>query len=204
MYVDLNPVRAAMAESPDRSRHTSAFDRIQADQGKMIDSAAFDLVPVPRELAAEEIRNVSVDKRRKRQKAKKRSPTGKRVSRDAWLAPIQLKANKLADDPESSRDGLRASNKGFLDLDWCDYLSLLRWISQQSEPGSGKVVPRRMQSMISRLGIDLSMFRDLVWDFQRYFGRSSCAGSPCSMSQHAQSTGRNWVQGQNKVSACFV
>ncbi len=34
MYVDLNPVRAAIAESPDSSPHTSAFDRIAASQGK--------------------------------------------------------------------------------------------------------------------------------------------------------------------------
>ena len=29
MYVDLNPVRAAIAESPAESVHTSAYDRIE-------------------------------------------------------------------------------------------------------------------------------------------------------------------------------
>ena len=33
MYVDLTPVRAAMAEGPDQSPHTSAYDRIH---GKFI------------------------------------------------------------------------------------------------------------------------------------------------------------------------
>ena len=32
MYVDLNPVRAAMAESPEQARHTSAYDRIHAER----------------------------------------------------------------------------------------------------------------------------------------------------------------------------
>ena len=52
MYVDLNPVRAAMAESPDKAPHTSAFDRIHGEQGEQIDSAAFDLRPVEREESA--------------------------------------------------------------------------------------------------------------------------------------------------------
>ena len=61
MYVDLNPVRAAMTESPDKAQHTSAFDRIHGEQGEQIDSAAFDLRPVEREQSAKEIRNTPVD-----------------------------------------------------------------------------------------------------------------------------------------------
>ena len=47
MYVDLNPVRAAMAASPEESEHTSAYDRIEAGKGKQIPSAAFELVAMP-------------------------------------------------------------------------------------------------------------------------------------------------------------
>jgi len=36
MYVDLNPVRAAMAETPDQSVHTSAYDRIKGSQGRRL------------------------------------------------------------------------------------------------------------------------------------------------------------------------
>ncbi len=42
MYVDLNPIRAAMVEIPVKANHTSAHDRIHATKGKQIDSAAFD------------------------------------------------------------------------------------------------------------------------------------------------------------------
>jgi hypothetical protein len=42
MYVDLNPVRAAMAETPEKSQHSSAYDRIKALQGATIPSAAME------------------------------------------------------------------------------------------------------------------------------------------------------------------
>ncbi|MCG8653482.1 MAG: hypothetical protein MI861_26830 [Pirellulales bacterium] len=203
MYVDLNPVRAAMAETPDQSKHTSAYDRIEAQKGRQIDSAAFDLVPVPTEQAGREIRETTTDELRRRRRAKRRSPTGKRISRDAWLAPLRIKAGKLADEPEVHRGGVRASNKGFLEMNLKDYLTLLRWLAKQSESAASRVIPKRMQPLVARLGIDLSMFRDLVWDFPRYFGRSCCAGSPSGMSDYAQSTGRRWAQGQQAVGECF-
>ncbi len=40
MYVDLNPIRAAMAESIEDSLFTSAYDRWKASQGKTIESSA--------------------------------------------------------------------------------------------------------------------------------------------------------------------
>ena len=49
MYVDLNPIRAAMAESPDEAKHTSAYDRIQAEHGEKIESAAFSKVAIAQE-----------------------------------------------------------------------------------------------------------------------------------------------------------
>ncbi len=51
MYVDLNPIRAAMTQTIEQSIHTSAYDRILGERGEQIDSAAFDLVAIPREEA---------------------------------------------------------------------------------------------------------------------------------------------------------
>jgi hypothetical protein len=204
MYVDLNPVRAAMAESPEQSKHTSAYDRIHAAKGQQIPAAAFDLVPVPTEQAGEEIRTTPVEELKEKRRAKKRNPTGRRIRRDAWLAPLAFGSKRGSSDPETHKHGLRASDKGFLGISLNDYLRLLRWTAKQSgEAATGKVPPS-LQGTLTRLGVDLSMWRDLVWNFQRYFGRSCCAGSPGSMSEAAEQSGRCWSRGQNMVAECFV
>jgi hypothetical protein len=38
MYVDLIPIRAAMAVKPEKSKHTSSCDRIETLEGKQIES----------------------------------------------------------------------------------------------------------------------------------------------------------------------
>jgi hypothetical protein len=204
MYVDLNPVRAAMAESPDQSQHTSAYDRIKGEKGQQIDSAAYDLVPVPTAEAGEEIRNTPVDELRQKRRGKRRNPTGRRIRRDAWLAPLTLRSSSTAQNPELNRDGLRASNRGFLEISLSDYLRLLRWTARQRDEGSGRSVPASMKPLLARLGIDMAMWRDLVWNFKRYFGRSCCAGSPSGMTAYAESTGRHWARGQGSVAECFA
>ncbi len=72
MYVDLNPIRAAMAQSPDQALHTSAYDRIRAERGEQIASAAFDLVTVSREEAGKQLRETPVAELKKQRQAKRR------------------------------------------------------------------------------------------------------------------------------------
>ena len=39
---------------------------------------------------------------------------------------------------------------------------------------------------LERIGIDSSMWCDLVWSYERYFGRSRAAGRPDNMQQDAE------------------
>jgi REP element-mobilizing transposase RayT len=204
MYVDLNPVRAAMADSPARSLHTSAYDRIQAEKGDLINAAAFDLVPISTEAAGKAIRETPVDELRKKHKAKKRNPTGRRIRRDGWLSPLTLDQQILSHQPEVHRDGLRASDKGFLQVNWDDYLALLRWTANQGIDGVVVVVPAKLATLLASLGMDASMWRDMVWHFKKYFGRSSCVGSPSAMAADAERNGKRWHRGQKAAKAFYL
>jgi len=204
MYVDLNPVRAALVERPEEAVHTSVYDRVQGEKGQLIDSAALDLVAVSAEAAGREIRQRPVDALRRKHKSQQRRATRRRIRRDAWLAPLTLQQDRLSLEPQVHGEGLRASDKGFLQVSWGDYLSLLRWTAKQGVDGLVCKVPVELGSVLASLGIDVSKWRDLVWHFKQYFGRCACAGSPEAMASHAQRTGKHWHRGQKAASACFA
>jgi hypothetical protein len=65
-------------------------------------------------------------------------------------------------------------------------------------------VPAKLQAALASLGIEASMWRDLVWNFKRYFGRASCAGSPDSMAADAARSGKRFHRGQRQAADCFV
>ena len=204
MYVDLNPVRAAMVTEPEQAIHTSVYDRYAGASGQQIDSAAFDLVPVSSEAAGKELRETPVDVLQQRRKAKQRRPTGRKIRRDGWLAPLTLDQHILALQPQVHTAGVRASDKGFLQLSWRDYLSLLRWTAKQRIDGAGATVPAKLAALLASLGIEAAMWRDLVWNFKKYFGCGVCAGSPAAMAEDAQRHGRGWHRGQKLARSFFA
>jgi hypothetical protein len=204
MYVDLNPIRAAMAESPDRATHTSAHDRIHAGKGKQINAAAFDLVPITNQAAGDKIKNTPIEELKKQRKAKKRNPTGRRIACDAWLSPITLDQQILSLDPQVHADGLRASDRGFLQINWEDYLALLNWTAQQGIDGVVAKLPTKLATLLTSLGIDSAMWRDMVWHFKKYFGRSTCIGSPAAMDEDAKKSGKRWHRGQRAARGLYL
>ena len=204
MYVDLNPVRAAIAETPDQAEHTSAYDRIEASKGKQIASAAYDLKPLETEEAGQKQRETPVNELRAERSAKRSNPTGRRVRRDSWLAPLTLATDTLSDEPKSHTDGLRSSDKGFLGVSLREYLRLLRWTAGQRSSEAVSEIPTALQNLLTQIGIDGSMWRDLVWNWQKYFGKSACIGRPDSIRANANRTGHHWHRGQQSTQACFA
>ena len=202
MYVDLNPVRAAMAQTPEQAVHTSAYDRIAALQGQQIDSAAAELVVIDAAQAGEKIRRTPLAQLAKEKRQRKYRRSGRRVLRDAWLAPLTLDSQSRSLDPQPSDTGTRASNKGFLPLSLQEYVKLLDWTGRQGRQDKRGKIPSSLLPILTRLRIDAAMWCDLVWNFKRYF-RSS-AGSPQSLRAEAQRRGRHWVQGQRRAQACFA
>ena len=203
MYVDLNPIRAAMAATPEESIHTSAYDRIKALQGNTIPSAAVDLVAIETAEAGKILLNSTPDQLRKK-KAEAKKKRGPSILRDAWLSPLTLN-ERGKPGAQASLSGVRASDKGFLWMNIADYLKLLRWTSKQRVGYiETPIVPKDLQQILNRIGIDGKMWSDLVWNFKKYFGRGSAAGSPNSLKESALQRNRKFAPGQNAVAGCFV
>jgi REP element-mobilizing transposase RayT len=203
LYVDLNPVRAAMAESPSQSTHTSGYDRIRALKGATIPSAAADLVTIETAEAGR-IRRETSAQERKRMIVEAKKRRGPNVLQDAWLSPLTINERGQL-GPQASKSGVRASDKGFLSMNLKDYLKLLDWTSQQGHKDARQVVvPSELQSLVSRIGIDGSMLAELVWRFKKYFGRGNAAGSPEGLKQAAAERARSFIPGQRSARACFA
>ena len=202
MYVDLNPIRAAMAQTPEESVHTSAYDRIKSLQGATIPSAAAELVAIETSDAGRVLRTSTPEQLRKMNAASKKH-RGPSIPRDAWLSPLTINERSHS-GPQLSSTGVRASDKGFLSLDLRDYLTLLDWTGRQRGSAQKADIPKELDPILKRIGIDGRMWVDLVWRFKKYFGRSGAAGSPQSLKESAALNNRKFARGQRSSSACFV
>ena len=202
MYVDLNPIRAALAQTLKDSVHTSALDRILGMEGEKVTSAASNPVVIETEEAGRIRRTSTPEQMRERQAEARRMRRGKSILRDAWLAPLTLD-ERGAPGAQKSESGVRASDKGFLSMSLKDYLVLLAWTGS-NKPSLGK--PRstaEVDSILNRLGIEGSLWLDLVWKFKKYY-QGAIAGLPETMAQHAAEHRRRWRRGQRAVRHIFA
>lgn len=202
VYVDLNPVRAKIADSPDNSEHTSIYDRLKAVRGNKIESAAFDLKVADGTAMGKALQDNSVESLKKQRRQKKGNATGRRVARDGWLAPLRIETS--ANDPQPHTDGLRCSDLGFLSMSLKDYTTLLRWTSVRDALGGHEPAPGRIAALLSANGIDGNVWKDLIWNWRKYFGRSTCAGRSETMQTQADKQGRHHLSGQRQAARVFV
>ena len=170
-YVDLNPIRAAMAQTLESSDYTSAQRRIQAVKSAVNEApTSKGRIAATQAVAAEAKPVVSVV-----QKDQKTQVTVSATS-DGFLSPVSLGEQRGRPGPKPSRNGQRCSDKGFLPWSQEDYLQLLDWTSRQTAKAKPGRTPESLKPLFERLGLDSKTWCDLVSGFGRLF--FNVAGRP--------------------------
>jgi REP element-mobilizing transposase RayT len=212
VYVDLNLIRAGIADSPEESEFTSAFDRIRSLQTVLSDSTSAD---TPRNDEPGTLASLDRD-----------SP-GQRESSDAWLCELTLK-----EGPHARRDvlpatdevatrvvgtsdaktgpstrlsrprlGARASDQGYLPIELPKYLSLLDWTGRELRAGKRGTIPGQLAPILERLGLNGEAWVETVRHFGRWFKRAVGRGD--ALAEMALRVGRRWFQGKLAAQIAF-
>ncbi len=180
-YVDLNPIRAALAETIEESDFTSAQKRCCDLRGKFsVDSVK--LAVGSAELAVgsgqSSVEEDTTDEDTSDSVAA--SEPARHSSRH--LAPVELRGGSSTIGPCLNKQGARCSNKGFLPISTAEYLSLLDWTARQTRSGKRGATPKQFAPLFDRLGISAEIWCRLVKDFGRLF--SVVAGQPQRIDEH--------------------
>ena len=165
-YVDLNPIRAAMAETPETSTFTGAKDRI--DDLKLAAAAA-----------------------KTRTDGTHDWERSSQCVRSGWLSPLEIDERTDAIGPAVSTTSRRASDKGFLTLPLTKYLELLDWTGRQIRADKRGSIPAELAPILKRLGLDSDNWCNLVSHFGRLFKRA--AGTAASLSTEAKRRGQRYL-----------
>jgi len=165
--VDLNPIRATIAETPETSDYTGAKDRID------------DL-------------NEREDRTRPSTHDGERS---RRRRKSGWMSPIEIneKEDPLGACIESS--GRRASSKGFLSVTMARYLDLLDWTGRQLKADKVGVILDHLAPILTRIGLDTTGWYEVVSKFGQGFKRA--AETPESLTKKAIRCGQHWLSARD-------
>lgn len=163
-YVDLNPIRAAMAETPEKSQYTGAKERIDdlAQRGDRSRVSTHDW-----------------------ERSRRRKQSG-------WLSPIEIDERSDAIGPDPEPSGRRASRKGFLAISMGQYLELLDWTGREIRKDKAGSIPSHLLPILQRIGLDCHLWCDLVKRFGKVFKRA--AGTADALKSEAERRGVGWLQ----------
>ena len=151
-YVDLNPVRAKMAETPEASEFTSVYQRIlaaaEAQAGHTAPAGSAGSATTQSDHASGRVESAAAD-----------SP-----SPDRWLSPVELAREHSHESGDLCH---RASNQGCVPISLSEYVELLDWTGRQIVNGNRGRIPLTLAPILERLGLDRSAWVETV----RRFGR---------------------------------
>jgi hypothetical protein len=123
------------------------------------------------------------------------------MSADDWLCEFTLdERSELYAAAARSKTARRASDKGLLPIEFEDYLALLDCAGRIIREGKG-AIPEYLASILDRLGINQSIWIDLVTKFDTYF--SHVVGRAAQVVERAKQVGRKWYCGRARCAKAF-
>jgi len=186
VYVDLNPIRANVAKTPEESRFTSDYERIATRQAKT------------------QVKTQSKTAKFKRSKVQQSAMTRQR---DRFLVPLALPksyakdAGGKEDRSMACKQRHRASNKGFLRMTLDKYLDLLDWTGRQIRKDKSGSIPEGLAPILERLQMSGETWVDCVKNFGRWF--EWAVGKEQALNQERERAGVRRIQGRPKATAIF-
>jgi REP element-mobilizing transposase RayT len=222
VYVDLNPVRAGIATTPEESQFTSGCDRILSFAGTPVGSPSANdessVEPADRpdawlcELTLRETGVVpEIGQAELSQAAQSISialdePSASelvnaaerrvRAGCSATVSAVLLKAGST--QPLAAR----ASDQGFLPIEIKNYVMLLDWTGRELRRDKRGALPDDLAPILERLGVDRANWVDTVRDFGRLFKQA--AGRASSLVSAAPRCSRRWFQGKAAARVAFL
>ena len=167
-YVDLNIIRAGMAETIERSDHTSVQKRVDGWRERNRPEESSAEPPRPK---VESIRE----------------------SPDSFLSPLSIDENRDPIGSCASPNGTRCSDKGYLPISDSDYFQLLDWTARQNVHGKRGTTPSEVAPVLKRLGLagtPLERIGQRLWKTLHSCRRSSRDHRLDSQPSHAASFSR--------------
>jgi REP element-mobilizing transposase RayT len=222
VYVDLNPIRAGVAATPEESEYTSGCDRIRslAVDAAGTPPAAVDPSPAVSQRPDAWLCELTLEEG-------SIAPAPASVANEAWTdvksvvhdggsmtdvagdvvvsdrSATALPAGNLVLSAGTTRKlGPRASDQGFLPIEIKKYLMLLDWTGRELRRDKRGAIPDHLAPILDRLGLERSHWIETVRDFGRMFKQA--AGRWSSLAHAAPRCSRRWFQGKSAARLAFL
>jgi len=167
-YVDLNPIRAAIAQTIETSDYTSAQQRALALQAAVaMQDETTELPPTEHSVSLSDAGGAP---------SAQSNPISRPKPIARSLSPVAIDERGTEIGACCHTSGFRASDKGFLAMSEASYLELLDWTARHIRSDKRGATPASCLPIFKRLGIDAEIWCEVTRDFGKLF--STVAGKP--------------------------